>query len=68
MKRTTGYNGTFTIGVVSCSADSLVLTESYVLRINISAEKPAHRKALSAILKDTSATNNKLKNHRKFDK
>jgi hypothetical protein len=35
---------TFAIGGGSCSADSLVVAESFVLRINICAEKPAHRK------------------------
>ena len=38
-------NSTFAIGGVSCSADSFVVAESFVLRINICAEKPAHRKA-----------------------
>jgi len=39
------HNSTFAIGGVSCSADSLVVAESSVLRINFSAEKPAHRKS-----------------------
>ena len=39
------HNSTFAIGGVSCSADSLVVAESFVLRINICAEKPAHRKS-----------------------
>ncbi len=38
-------NSTFAIGGVSCSADSLVVAESFVLRINICAEKPAHRQS-----------------------
>jgi len=38
-------NSTFAIGGVSCSADSFVVTESSVLRINICAKKPAHRKS-----------------------
>jgi len=38
------HNSTFAIGGVSCSADSLVVAESFVLRINICAENPAHRK------------------------
>jgi hypothetical protein len=38
-------NSTFAIGGVSFSADSFVLAESSVLRINICAEKPAHRKS-----------------------
>ena len=35
-------NGTFAIGGVSCSADSFVVTESFVHLINICAEMPAH--------------------------
>ncbi|MCZ2130304.1 MAG: hypothetical protein LC109_08555 [Bacteroidia bacterium] len=38
-------NSTFAIGGVSFSADSFVVIESSVLRINICAEKPAHRKS-----------------------
>jgi hypothetical protein len=38
-------NSTFAIGGVSCSADSFVVTESSVLRINICGKKPAHRKS-----------------------
>jgi hypothetical protein len=38
-------NSTFAIGGVSCSADSFVVAESFVLRINICAENPAHRKS-----------------------
>ena len=38
-------NSTFAIGGVSFSADSFVVAESFVLRINISSEKPAHRKS-----------------------
>ena len=45
MRRKTTGNSTFAIGGVSCSADSFVVAESFVLRINISAEKPAHRKS-----------------------
>ena len=44
MKRKTAYNSTFAIGGVSYSADSFVGAESWVLRINFCAEKPAHRK------------------------
>jgi hypothetical protein len=42
---TTAHNSTFAIGGVSCSADSFVVTGSSVLRMNICAEKPAHRKS-----------------------
>ncbi|MBK6544381.1 MAG: hypothetical protein IPG12_03775 [Saprospiraceae bacterium] len=41
----TGGNSTFAIGGVSCSADSLVVAESSVLRIKFSGKKPAHRKS-----------------------
>ena len=43
MKRNTGYNSTFAIGGVSFSADSLVVAESFVLRIKFSGKNPAHR-------------------------
>lgn len=43
--RKAAHNSTFAIGVVSCSADSLVVGESFVLRINISGKNPAHRKS-----------------------
>jgi hypothetical protein len=45
MTRKAAYNSTFAIGGVSCSADSLVVAESFVLRINISGKNPAHRKS-----------------------
>jgi hypothetical protein len=45
MERSTGYNSTFAIGGVSCSADSLVVAESSVLCIKFSGKKPAHRKS-----------------------
>jgi hypothetical protein len=38
-------NSTFAIGGVSCSADSLVVAESFVLRIKFSGKNPAHRKS-----------------------
>jgi hypothetical protein len=38
-------NSTFAIGGVSCSADGFVVAESSVLRINICAKNPAHRKS-----------------------
>ena len=43
--RNTAGNSTFAIGGVSCSADSLVVAESFVLRIKFSGKKPAHRKS-----------------------
>ena len=39
------HNSTFAIGGGSCSADSLVVAERFVLRINICGKKPAHRKS-----------------------
>ena len=38
-------NSTFAIGGVSCSADSLEVAESFVLRRNICGKNPAHRKS-----------------------
>jgi hypothetical protein len=38
-------NSRFAIGRVSCSADSLVVAESFVLRIKFSGKNPAHRKS-----------------------
>jgi len=49
-ERKTAYNSTFAIGGVSCSADSLVVIESFVLRMNICAENPAHRKSANRYL------------------
>lgn len=43
--RTTTANSTFAIGGVSCTADSFVVAESSVLRINICGKNPAHRKS-----------------------
>jgi hypothetical protein len=45
MSEKTAYNSTFAIGGVSCSADSLVVAESFVLRIKFSGKNPAHRKS-----------------------
>ena len=44
-KKATSANSTFAIGGVSCSADSLVVAESFVLRIKFSGKNPAHRKS-----------------------
>ena len=43
--RITTANSTLAIGGVSCSADSFVQAESFVLRINISGKKTAHRQS-----------------------
>ena len=45
MKESRTANSTLAIGGVSCSADSLVVAESSVLRTNFCAEKPAHRQS-----------------------
>ncbi len=45
MKRIAAANSTSAIGGVSCTADSLVIAESFVLRININGKNPAHRKS-----------------------
>jgi hypothetical protein len=42
-ERKAAANSTLAIGGVSCSADGFVVAESFVLCINICAEKPAHR-------------------------
>jgi len=39
--RSPAANSTFAIGGVSCSADSLVVAESFVLRIKFSGKNPA---------------------------
>ena len=39
------YNSTLAIGGVSSPLDSFVVTESSVLKINICAERPAHRQS-----------------------
>ena len=44
-ERRPACNSTFAIGGVSCSADSLMVAESSVLRINLCGIKPAHRKS-----------------------
>ncbi len=59
-------NSTFAIGGVSCSAESFVVTESAVLRMNICAEKPAHRKSANPWVQayQTGTANIKLKQNR----
>ena len=44
-RRKTAYNSTLAIGGLPCSADSLVVAESFVLRINFCGKNPAHRKS-----------------------
>ena len=41
----TSPNSTCAIGGASCSVDSLVVAESFVLRIKFSGKNPAHRKS-----------------------
>ncbi len=48
--RKTAYNSTLTIGGVSCTADRFLVAERSVLRTNICAEKPAHRKSAKSYL------------------
>ena len=48
--RTPAGNSTFAIGGVSCSAVSLVVAESFVLRIKFSGKNPAHRKSAKRYL------------------
>jgi len=50
MTRKATHNSTFAIGGVSCSADSFVVAESFVLRISISGKNPAHRKSANRYL------------------
>ena len=49
-ERKTTANSTFAIGGVSFSADSLVVAESFVLRIKFSGKNPAHRKSAKRYL------------------
>ena len=44
-EKTAAANSTFAIGGVSCSADGLVVAESFVHRIKFSGKNPAHRKS-----------------------
>jgi hypothetical protein len=44
-ERSTGYNSTHPKGGAPCSADSFVVADNSVLRINICAEKIAHRQS-----------------------
>jgi hypothetical protein len=48
-RKTTG-NSTLAIGGVSSPLDSFVVAESLVLRMNICAEKPAHRQSANRYL------------------
>ncbi len=49
--KTTGHNSIYKIGRVSFSKDSFMDTESSVIRINICADKPIHRKSENLISK-----------------
>jgi hypothetical protein len=44
-QRRAAHNSTLAIGGVSSPFDSFVVTESFVLRTNFCAEKPAHRQS-----------------------
>jgi hypothetical protein len=52
-RRTTTGNSTFAIGGVTCFYDTFVVNGSAVLRMNICAEKPAHRKSAKRYLFQT---------------
>lgn len=62
-ERKTTANSTFEIGGVSFSADSFVVAESSVLRINICAKNPAYRKSAKCYADDVKYIyNSELKN------
>ncbi len=50
LTETTTANSTFAIGGVWCYADSLVVADSFVLRIKFSGKNPAHRKSANRYL------------------
>jgi hypothetical protein len=62
-------NSTFAIGGVSCSADSLVVAEIFVLRMNFCAKNPAHRKSAKRYRKpyDDSANIKQTDKNEHFD-
>ena len=51
-------NSTFAIGGVSCSSDSFVVRGISFLRMNIFAEKPAHRKSANPCVQYNNKTAN----------
>ena len=57
--RSTNGNSTFAIGGISFSADCFSVAESLVLRKNICAEKPAHRKSAKRYAKAYEPTTQK---------
>lgn len=63
LDRNTTANSTFAIGGDSCSADSFVVAESFVLRIKFSGKNPAHRKSAKRYIQYYST-----KLNRKYDK
>lgn len=57
-------NSTFAISGVSCFTDSLVVAESFVLRINIIGKNPAHGKSANRYEHESYTKNiNFLYNH-----
>lgn len=52
-ERSPAANSRFAIGGFSCSADSLVVAESFVLRIKFSGKNPAHRKSANRCYQTT---------------
>jgi hypothetical protein len=61
MERRTSDNTGLAKVAVKCSADSLVVAKSFVLRINICGEKPAHRKSAKRQSVKILSTNHKTK-------
>jgi hypothetical protein len=57
MERITTTSGTFAIGGISSSADSFVVAESFVFRINIGGKKPAYRKSTNRFAKSETRNN-----------
>ncbi len=57
------HNSTFAIGGVSCPADSFVVAESFVLRINFSGKKPAHRKSATRYRQPYRNPSNEYRQH-----
>jgi hypothetical protein len=58
-KKSHTHNSTFAISVVSCSADSFVVAENSVLRINICGDNPTQTqnpKPLAVILFNNTVT------------
>jgi hypothetical protein len=55
-ERKPAYNSTLAIGGVPSPLDSFVVAESSVLRINLCAEKPAHRQSAKRYVQPMTTT------------